>query len=471
MTNLYSLSLSMADPASRQPRLFVANRGEIALRIIRAAHAIGVETVLGVSSADKDSAAAREAGRSVVLGPAASRDSYLNANLVVHAAISTGCTLLHPGYGFLSERADFAELCAAEGLVFIGPRPETVRAVGDKISAKAVAESAKVPLTPGSGKLESVEHALQVAEEIGYPVITKASAGGGGRGMIVAYDAEDLRRAFDEASTTAREAFGDDTLYLEAYVERARHLEVQLFGDGEGRTVHFGERDCSIQRRYQKMIEEAPAAILSDELRAGLRTAAIDLLASIDYRNAGTVEFLYDELRQKFYFMEVNARIQVEHPVSEQISAHDLIKLQLGLAMGTMTLPEQATIGLNGHAIEARILAEDPERNFMPCPGTITRWVPATGPGVRVDSAVQEGSTVPPYYDSMVAKLIVTGASREQAIDRLSAALRRFEVRGIATNIPLLQAIVDHPDYRANAISTKWLEDVLLPAFQTERPA
>lgn len=460
----------MADPFARQLRLFIANRGEIALRIIRAAHALGVETVLGVSAADRDSPAAREAGRTVVLGPAASRDSYLNLGLVVHAAVSTSCTHLHPGYGFLSERPDFAELCAAEGLTFIGPRPETVRAVGDKISAKAVAEAAKVPLTPGSGKLESVEHALQVADEIGYPVITKASAGGGGRGMIVAYNAEDLRRAFDEASTTAREAFGDDTLYLEAYVERARHLEVQLFGDGEGRAVHFGERDCSIQRRYQKMIEEAPAAILSDDLRAQLRAAAVDLLASINYRNAGTVEFLYDEVREKFYFMEVNARIQVEHPVSEQISSHDLIKLQLGLAMGMAPLPEQASIGLGGHAIEARILAEDPDRNFMPCPGKITRWAPATGPGIRVDSAVQEGSTVPPYYDSMVAKLIVTGANRFEAVERLSSALKRFEVEGIATNIPLLQAIVDHPDFRANIVSTKWLENTLLPAFQTERP-
>ncbi len=459
----------MADPVARQPRLFVANRGEIALRVIRAAHALDIETVLGVSVADRDSAAAREAGRIVVLGPAPSRDSYLNISLVVHAAVATGCTLLHPGYGFLSERPELAELCAEEGLIFVGPRAETVRAVGDKISAKAVAEAAGVPLTPGSGKLESVDHALEVAEGIGYPVITKASAGGGGRGMIVARDAEELRRAFDQASTTAREAFGDDTLYLEAYVERARHLEVQLFGDGEGGAVHFGERDCSIQRRYQKMIEEAPASILSDELRAGLRAAAVDLLASIDYCNAGTVEFLYDEARQKFYFMEVNARIQVEHPVSEQISSHDLIKLQLGLALGTATLPRQDDVVLAGHAIEARILAEDPERDFMPCPGRITRWVPATGPGVRVDSAVQEGSMVPPYYDSMVAKLIVTGSSREQAVARLSDALKRFKVEGIATNIPLLQAIVDHPGYRANAVSTKWLENTLLPAFQTER--
>ncbi len=459
----------MDDPKVSHPRLFIANRGEIALRIIRAAHSLGIETVLGVSMADKDSVAAREAERSVVLGPAASRDSYLNLNLVVHAAISTGCTHIHPGYGFLSERPDFAELCAAEGLVFVGPRPQTVRAVGDKISAKAVADAAKVPLTPGSGKLNSLKHALEVADEIGYPVITKASAGGGGRGMLVAYDADALRRVYDEASTTAREAFGDDTLFLEVYVERARHLEVQLFGDGQGRAVHFGERDCSIQRRYQKMIEEAPADILGDDLRSELRAAAVNLLASIDYLNAGTVEFLYDEGRQKFYFMEVNARIQVEHPVSEQISSHDLIKLQLGLATGTIMLPEQEAISLKGHAIEARILAEDTNRNFIPSPGKITRWVPATGPGVRVDSAVQEGSTVPPYYDSMIAKLIVSGDDRTHAVDRMSEALKRFEVEGIATNIPLLRAIVDHPDFRENSISTKWLENTLLPGFQAER--
>ncbi len=459
----------MAEPTGQPHRLFVANRGEIAVRIIRAAHAIGIETVLGVSAADKDSLAAREAGQTVVIGPAISRESYLKIDLVIHAAKATGCTHVHPGYGFLSERPDFAERCQEEGLVFIGPDPETVRAVGDKISARAVAESARVPLTPGSSKLESLEDALEVAEGIGYPVITKAAAGGGGRGMIVARDPDTLRRAFDEASTTAREAFGDDTLYLEAYVERARHLEVQLFGDGAGRAVHFGERDCSIQRRYQKMIEEAPADILDDGLRDKLRTAAVNLLASINYCNAGTVEFLYDEIRSEFYFMEVNARIQVEHPVSEQVSSYDLIKLQLELAMGKATLPAQDDISISGHAIEARILAEDPDRDFMPCPGTVTRWVPPSGPGIRVDSAVIEGSVVPPYYDSMVAKLIVTGADRATAAQMLSDALRRFEVEGIRTNIPLLQAIVDHPDFRANKVTTKWLENTLLPAFKKQR--
>jgi acetyl-CoA carboxylase biotin carboxylase subunit len=447
-------------------RLFVANRGEIALRIIRAAHALDIETVLGVSQADRDSVAAREAGRVVVLGPAASRDSYLNQRLVVHAAVASGCTALHPGYGFLSERPELSELCEQEGLIFIGPRADSVREVGDKLSAKRVAEKAKVPLTKGSEKLRDTQHALEVARTIGYPVITKASAGGGGRGMIVARNDDELAKAFDQAQTTAREAFGDDTLYLEAFVERARHIEVQVVGDGDGRAIHFGERDCSLQRRYQKMIEEAPATILPNEVRLRLRQAAVDFLASIDYRNAGTVEFLYDEERQAFSFMEVNARIQVEHPVSEEVTQHDLIRLQLEIGLGRRKLPEQSSVQISGHAIEARILAEDPARNFIPCPGKITRWRTPSGPGVRVDSAVSEGSTIPPYYDSMIAKLIVRGSCRDQAIERLSAALERFEVSGVPTNIPLLKAIVAHEDFRANRVGTRWLETTLLPGFK-----
>src|ERR1700693_3134475 len=366
----------MADQSSPPQRLFVANRGEIALRVIRAAGALGLETVLGVSAADKDSLPAREATRAVVLGPAAARDSYLKENLVVHAALATGCTALHPGYGFLSERPELSELCAQENIAFIGPTGESIRAVGDKLSAKRLAESAGVPLTRGSAKIRDVQHALEIAQEIGYPVITKASAGGGGRGMIVARSPSELADAFVRAAATAREAFGDDTLYLEAYVERARHLEVQVVGDGAGRVVHFGERDCSVQRRYQKMIEEAPAAVLPDDIRLRLRAAAVDLLRSIAYRNAGTVEFLYDENRREFSFMEVNARIQVEHPVSEEITGSDLIKLQLEVGIGLRALPTQKSIKIRGHAIEVRILAEDPSRNFSPSPGRITRLQP-----------------------------------------------------------------------------------------------
>lgn len=455
----------MVEPRNPAGRVFVANRGEIALRIIRAAHALGMETVIGVSRADRESLAARAAGRAVVLGPAAARESYLNQNLIVHAAKATGCTALHPGYGFLSERPELAELCAQEDISFIGPAAESIRSVGDKLSAKRLAESAGVPLTRGSGKIPDLAQALAVAESIGYPVITKASAGGGGRGMIVARTADELKEAFPRAAATAREAFGDDTLYIEAYIERARHLEVQTMGDGRGSVIHFGERDCSIQRRYQKMIEEAPAAVLPDGVRKQLHRAAVELLASIHYRNAGTVEFLYDEDRRSFSFMEVNARIQVEHPVSEEICATDLIKLQLETGTGRAALPTQDSIRPCGHAIEARILAEDPAKNFLPSPGRITRWQPPEGSGVRVDSGVGEGSVVPPFYDSMIAKLIVRGISREEALDRLVSALAGFEIGGIATNIPLLMAIAKHDDFRCNRVSTRWLETTLLPAF------
>ncbi len=437
------------------------------MRVLKAAHALDFETVLGVSLADRDSLAAREAGRVVVLGPAPSRDSYLNQDLVVHAAVETGCTALHPGYGFLSERPGLSALCDQENITFVGPTADSIQSVGDKLSAKRLAESAGVPLTKGSDKVADVADALKIAEGIGYPVITKASAGGGGRGMIVARNAAELGRAFNEAQTTAREAFGDDTLYIEAYVEKARHLEVQVMGDGKGRVIHFGERDCSIQRRYQKMIEEAPAAILPDDVRTRLREAAVNLLSSINYRNAGTVEFLYDVDRQAFSFMEVNARIQVEHPVSEEITRTDLIKMQIDIATGRRELPSQESITTSGHAIEARILAEDPKRGFAPCPGRITRWVPPTGPGVRVDAAVGEGTSVPPFYDSMIAKLIVRGDTRDQAVDRMIKALTRFQVEGVATNIPLLIAIVSHDDFRNNRFSTRWLENTLLPSFKS----
>ncbi|MBL8645991.1 MAG: ATP-grasp domain-containing protein [Sphingosinicella sp.] len=459
----------MPDTAPPNGRLFVANRGEIALRAIRAAQALGMEAVLGVSVADRDGLGARTANRCVVLGPAQARDSYLNAGLIVHAAVSTGCTALHPGYGFLSERAELAELCAQEGITFVGPTPESIRQVGDKISARAMARAANVPMTSGTDAVEDVAHALKLAEEIGYPVITKASAGGGGRGMVVARNAEELAGAFDQAVTTAREAFGDGTLFIERYVEVARHIEVQVIGDGRGGVVHFGERDCSIQRRYQKMIEEAPAAILSPAVRARLHEAAVRLLASINYRNAGTVEFLYDTTTEEFFFMEVNARIQVEHPVSEAITGADLVQAQLRLATGAVKGFAQKDVHTAGHAIEARIIAEDPDRDFIPCPGRITRWDPPSGEGIRVDTAVESGTMIPPYYDSMIAKLIVHGNTRAEAIDRLAAALDDFTVEGIATNIPLLKVIVAHEDFRSNTINTRWLETVLLPAFRAEQ--
>jgi acetyl-CoA carboxylase biotin carboxylase subunit len=459
----------MADAAPALRRLLVANRGEIALRVLRAARGLGIETVLAASAADRDSLPAREADRTVVIGPAQARASYLDSRLIVHAAKATGCDSLHPGYGFLSERAELARLCADEGIVFVGPSAGLIETVGDKISARAVARAAGVPMVGGSDKVASTSDALRIAREIGYPVITKASAGGGGRGMLVAHDEATLGAGFERASSEAREAFGDGTLFLERYVEHARHVEVQVVGDGEGVVVHFGERDCSIQRRYQKMVEEAPAAILPPAVRVRLHQAAVALLASIAYRNAGTVEFLYDVDRQEFSFMEVNARIQVEHPVSEAITGTDLIRTQLLVASGRGLPVPQHAIHAAGHAIEMRIIAEDPDRDFAPAPGRITRWVPPQGDGVRVDTAMTDGTLVPPFYDSMIAKLIVHAPTRERAIERLSAALDAFTVEGIPTNLPLLRFIVAHLDFHANDFDTTWLERTLLPAFRSAR--
>jgi acetyl-CoA carboxylase biotin carboxylase subunit len=450
-------------------RLLIANRGEIALRIVRAAKAKGVETVLAASAADRDSQAAIEADRTVVIGAAPARASYLNGDLLVHTALVTQCDAVHPGYGFLSERASFAEQCEKAGLTFVGPRAETIRLVGDKLAARALAKAAGVSMVSGSEKVDTVADALQIAEGIGYPVITKASAGGGGRGMVVANSAAELEAAFDNASHEAKEAFGDGTLYLERYVQRARHVEVQVVGDGNGNILHFGERDCSLQRRYQKMVEEAPAAILSDAVRSRLHQAAIDLLSPIKYRNAGTVEFLYDEADERFYFMEVNARIQVEHPVSEEICGLDLIQLQLDVASGAPLQLTQADIKPRGHAIEVRIIAENPLNGFMPSPGRITQWLEPQGEGVRVDTAMKTGVLVPPFYDSMIGKLIVRGADRGDALARLRAALDAFVIEGISTNLELLRAIVGHPNFVDNVIDTRWSERVLLPSYLSSK--
>ena len=446
-------------------RLFVANRGEIAVRILTAAKSIGLETVLGVSAADRCGLGPELADRVVVLGPAVPAGSYLDENLTLQAAVSTGCDALHPGYGFLSERASLARLCEAEGVLFVGPRAETIEALGDKLNARKLATASDVPLLPGTPALHSVDEACGDAAEIGYPVVIKASAGGGGRGMFLAECADDIRAGFTRASEEARAAFGSGLMYMERFIRNARHVEVQVFGDGEGKVLHFGERDCSVQRRYQKLIEESPCRILPETTRARLHDAAVNLASDLEYRNAGTVEFLYDADRDEFYFIEVNARIQVEHPVSELVTDADLVALQLKVALGEPLALSQSDIEVQGHAIECRINAEDPDHGFRPAPGDITSWSPPGGDGIRLDTHCRAGERVSPYYDSMIGKLIARGDDREDAIDRLDRALGVFEIGGLRTNLALQQFVVQHPDFRNNAISTRWLEQTGLPAF------
>jgi acetyl-CoA carboxylase, biotin carboxylase subunit len=447
-------------------RLFVANRGEIAVRILRTAKAMGIETVLGVSAADRETLGAEMADRAVVLGPAASAKSYLDVRLIVHAALATGCDALHPGYGFLSEKPELARLCEEEGIIFVGPRPDSIEVLGDKLASRALAEAAGVQTVPGTDHIATVEDAKAAAAKLGYPVVMKASAGGGGRGMFKAASAAELDASFERASAEAESAFGDSRLYMERFVERARHVEVQIVGDGEGGVIHFGERDCTVQRRYQKLIEEAPASAVPDDVRAKLHAAAIQLTSSAKYRNAGTVEFLYDVDRNDFYFIEVNSRIQVEHPVSEEITGHDLIACQLRVAGGEGIGIAQEDVRISGHAIECRINAEDPYNDFAPSPGRIIAWTPPAGEGIRLDTHARLGYLVPPFYDSMIGKLIVKGANRAEAIERMLAAIARFQLEGPKTVLPLDSYILAHTDFRENRITTRWLEDKILPGFE-----
>ena len=444
-------------------RLFVANRGEIALRIVRAAPALNIETVVAVSDADRGSAAATLADRAIVLGPAAAAKSYLDPRLIVHAANESGCDGLHPGYGFLSERAILPRLCAEHGVAFVGPEPDVIDALGDKLRARAMARDAGVPLVPGSEGIASAADARREGDRIGYPVLLKASAGGGGRGMVIANNGDEAEAGFHRASAEAVAAFGDGTLFMERFVPQARHVEVQLVGDGKGQVLHFGERDCSVQRRYQKLVEEAPCAAMPDHLRRQLHASAVALAASVNYRNAGTAEFLFDVKRQEFYFIEVNARIQVEHPVSEMISGFDLVQEQIKIAGGAGLSVTQDDVKLSGHAIECRINAEDVARDFLPTPGRVSSWQPPAGEGIRLDSHMSEGAMIPPFYDSMIGKLIVHADTRAAAIERLAAALDDFTIEGIPTTIDLHRAIVSHPDFIENRIHTRWLEQVLLP--------
>jgi acetyl-CoA carboxylase biotin carboxylase subunit len=439
-------------------RVLVANRGEIAVRVIKAARALGLETVAAVSAADRDSLAARLADRAVCIGPPRPADSYLKKEALLATALGTGADAVHPGYGFLAENAAFAEACEKEGLTFVGPRSETVHGMGNKLAAREAAKRAGVPLVPGTDEVRAFGDAAAVAAEIGYPVLFKAAAGGGGRGIRIVHDESGLEAAFRGASAEAAAAFGDPTLYLERYVTTGRHIEVQVLGDHTGRVIHLGERDCSLQRRYQKVLEEAPAAAVPEHAREAIHRSAVLLAESIGYLNAGTVEFLYDEERDEHYFLEMNTRIQVEHPVTEAITGLDLVRLQLQVAAGEQLPLTQEQVTFTGHAIECRINAESPENDFRPSPGQITRWAPPEGPGVRLDSHCFEGYVVPPFYDSLLGKLIVHGKDRTEALTRAKAALRNFHVEGIATTIPFHSWLLNQPDVETGRFSTRWLE-------------
>jgi acetyl-CoA carboxylase, biotin carboxylase subunit len=442
-------------------KVFVANRGEIAVRIIRACQDIGLETVVGVSEADSDALPARMADRAVCIGPASAAGSYLNIDAVVTAAVGTGCDALHPGYGFLAENAALAELCGTQGIKFIGPRPETIRSLGDKISARAIAEQAGVPTVPGRDQLDSYDDALIAAEDIGFPVLLKAAAGGGGRGMQVVREKVALLRAFDTARAEARAAFGNDTLYMERFIGSARHVEVQVLGDCYGKVIHLGERDCTLQRRHQKIVEEGPATAVSEAVVAMMRQAAVKLARSVNYEGAGTVEFIFDQDIGEFYFLEVNTRIQVEHPVTELLTGVDLVAEQLSIASGVPLSLNQEDVRFSGHAIECRINAEAAAEGFRPSPGRIVTWAPPSGPGIRLDTHCHAGYVVPPFYDSLLAKLIVTGTDRADALARMRAALAGFTINGIDTTLPFLRALLDKPDVASDAISTRWVEVML----------
>ncbi|MEM7543098.1 MAG: acetyl-CoA carboxylase biotin carboxylase subunit [Pseudomonadota bacterium] len=447
-------------------RVLVANRGEIALRVIRAAKALNIETVLIASSVDMDSEPARLADRVLNLGPGPATQSYLRVELVMHAAIAAGCDAIHPGYGFLSEKSELPRLCDEHGLHFVGPRADTIDALGDKLQARALAKQNGVPLVPGTDQVADVKTALAAAEQVGYPVVMKASAGGGGKGMFVARSAVDIESMFDSATAEARQAFGDGTLYIERYVENARHVEVQILGNGEGEVVHCLDRDCSIQRRYQKLIEEAPAILVPQHVRDAMQAAAVSLASGMHYKNAGTVEFIYDIDARDFYFIEVNARIQVEHPVTEVVTGIDLVQEQFRIAAGEGLSFNQADIAASGHAIECRINAEDPARDFVPSPGRIERWAPPAGEFIRLDSHCYDGYLIPPYYDSMIGKLIVNGEDRAHAVSNLAAALAGFELTGLNNNIALHRFIADSNAFSDNTFTTKWLENVGLDAFK-----
>lgn len=441
-------------------RVLIANRGEIAVRVIHACQALGIETVAAVSAADRGSMAARIADRAVCIGPARSSDSYLRIDALLATALGTGCDAVHPGYGFLSENAGFAAACAENGLIFVGPSAENIRQMGNKLVAREIAQEVGVPIAPGSPHISEFSTARAIAEEIGMPVLFKAAAGGGGRGIRIVNRHEELRGAFEAASAEAKAAFGDDALFLERYIGNARHVEVQVLADSQDNVIHLGERDCSLQRRYQKILEEAPAFDLAQSLRDGMRETAVALARHIGYRSAGTVEFIVDVDRGEFFFLEMNTRIQVEHPVTEMITGIDLVNEQIRIAAGAPLSLTQEEVTIYGHAIECRVNAEHPT-TFRPSPGLITYFHTPGGLGVRVDSAAYQGYRIPPHYDSLVAKLIVHGRTRNECLMRLRRALGEFVVDGVDTTLPLFRTLVRNQDVQNGMYDIHWLEQFL----------
>ncbi len=439
-------------------KILIANRGEIAVRIIRACREMGIATVAVYSAADRQALHVKMADQAYCIGPAAAQQSYLNSYALVSAAQAAGAEAIHPGYGFLAENANFAETCTQSGLVFIGPEAGAIRAMGAKAVARNTMQQAGVPVVPGTaGLIEDIELAVKVAQAIGYPVIVKATAGGGGKGMRVAQDEAELRKAVRQAQKEAELAFGDAGVYLEKYLEEPRHVEIQIMADQQGNVIYLGERDCSIQRRHQKLVEEAPSPALTPALREQMGQAAVLAARAANYHGAGTVEFLLDK-HGRFYFMEMNTRIQVEHPVTEWITGLDLIKEQIAVAAGCPLSLRQADVKITGWALECRINAEDPARNFLPSPGLVRSYLPPGGPGVRVDSAMYAGYEIPPYYDSLVAKVIVWGKDRQEAVDRMQRALAEFVIEGIATTIPFHQKLLQNEAFLSGNFNTGFLD-------------